>query len=193
MGDASSNVEAIASTAVVDAVLGGRARMLDEPFQVQRGVQVPPGTFNFNEWEFTYNTNPARRVYGRFTFEPNQFYDGTSRNVSAATGVRVTSRLSSELQYTRNDVELHGGGFVLDLAVLRVDYAFSPRMTLRSLTQYNSSSHELSSSIRFNYTYRPGSDLYIVYNDLRPTGLPPGTFGPSDRQLVLKLNYMLAW
>jgi hypothetical protein len=166
--------------------------VLDQPFPVQRDVQVPAGTYRFDEWTFMYNTNPARRVYGRFTFQPNEFYDGTRRNLSLALGVRPTSRFSSELEYTRDDVDLPHGDFLLNLAILRVDYAFSPRMTLRSLTQYNSSSHELSSSIRFNYTYRPGSDLYIVYNDLRPSGLPRGTFGPSDRQLIVKLNYMLA-
>jgi hypothetical protein len=166
--------------------------VLDEPFQVHRDVQIPIGTYHYDEWTFTYNTSQARRLYGRFSFHPNQFYDGTSRNLSFAAGVRATSRFSSELQYTRNDVRLPHGEFVLNLGILRVDYTFTPRMTLRSLTQYNSSSREVSSSIRFNYTYRPGSDLYIVYNDLRPTGLPQGTFGPTDRHLVIKLNYLLA-
>ncbi|MGH7551663.1 MAG: DUF5916 domain-containing protein [Longimicrobiales bacterium] len=166
--------------------------VLDAPFQVQSDVTIPPGSYGFSEWSFTYNTNPARRLYARFGYQPNEFYDGTSRNVSVATGLRVSSRFSTELEYDRNDVQLPYGDFLLNLAVLRVDYAFSPRMTLRSLTQYNSSAHEVSNSIRFNYTYRPGSDLYIVYNDLRPSGLPGGTFGPTDRQLTVKINYMLA-
>jgi uncharacterized protein DUF5916/cellulose/xylan binding protein with CBM9 domain len=167
--------------------------VLEQPFQVQPNVQVPVGSYRYNEWTFTYNTNPARRVYARTTYQPNEYYDGTSRNLSLAAGLRATSRFSSELEYTRNDVALPQGGFLLNLAVLRFDYAFSPRMTLRSLMQYNSSSHEVSSSIRFNYTYRPGSDLYVVYNDLRPSGRPAGTFGPHDRHLIIKMNYMLAW
>jgi hypothetical protein len=166
--------------------------VLDVPFQVQSDVTIPVGSYGFNEWSFTYNTNPARRLYARFGFQPNEFYDGTARNVSVATGLRATSRFSTELEYSRNDVQLPYGDFLLNLAILRVDYAFSPRMTLRSLTQYNSAAHEVSNSIRFNYTYRPGSDLYIVYSDLRPSGLPDGTFGPTDRQLIVKINYMLA-
>ena len=166
--------------------------VLDEPFQVHRNVQIPTGAYGYDEWMFTVNTSQARRLYGRLTFQPNEFYDGTSRNLSVAAGVRPSSRFSSELQYTRNDVRLPHGDFLLNLGILRVDYAFSPRMTLRSLMQYNSSAHEVSSSVRFHYTYRPGSDLYIVYNDLRPSGLPRGMFGPTDRQLVIKLNYLLA-
>ena len=68
----------------------------------------------------------------------------------------------------------------------------SPRATIRSLTQYNSLTHEFTNSIRFNFIYRPGSDLYIVYNDLQQTGLPTDVFTPTDRQIVVKMNYLLA-
>ncbi|MGH9383905.1 MAG: hypothetical protein ACRD2N_06440 [Vicinamibacterales bacterium] len=75
--------------------------------------------------------------------------------------------------------------------MLRVDYTFSPRMTIRSLTQYNSSTHEVFNNIRFNLIHRPGSDLYIVYNELRQTGLPADIFAQKDRQLGVKVNYLV--
>ena len=93
---------------------------------------------------------------------------------------------------SRNDVKMPWGNFVSNLAILRVDYAVSPRATIRSLTQYNSLTHEVTNSVRFNFIYRPGSDLYVVYNDLQQTGLPMSAFAPSDRQIVVKLNYLLA-
>jgi glycosylphosphatidylinositol transamidase (GPIT) subunit GPI8 len=68
----------------------------------------------------------------------------------------------------------------------------SPRATVRTLTQYNSLARDVTTSVRFNYIYRPGSDLYIVYNDLRQTGIARDTFAPSDRQFVVKINYLLA-
>ena len=77
------------------------------------------------------------------------------------------------------------------MSTLRVDYTFSPRMTIRSLTQYNTSSHEVTNNVRFNFIYRPGSDLYVVYNDLSQTGLPADIFGKQDRQLVVKMTYLL--
>jgi len=137
-------------------------------------------------------TNPAKRIYERFTWNPMQFYDGTKQAVSAAIGVRGGSHLSTELSVSRNDVKMPFGNFVSNLGILRVDYAVSPRATVRSLTQYNSLTHEVTASVRFNFIYRPGSDLYIVYNDLQQTGLPTDVFKPSDRQIVVKLNYLLA-
>ena len=64
-------------------------------------------------------------------------------------------------------------------------------MTIRSLTQYNTSTHEISNNVRFNLIHRPGSDLFVVYNDLQQTGLPADIFPQKDRQLVVKVNYLI--
>jgi hypothetical protein len=165
--------------------------VLDHPFRIRPDVAIPPGTYNSKELMLTYNTSPGRRFYERFTYSPMEFYGGTRHQVSAAAGVRASSRLSSEVQFNRNDVETPWGEFLVTQTTLRVDYTFSPRMTIRSLTQYNSSTHQISNNIRYNFIHRPGSDLYIVYNELRETGLPSDIFAQKDRQLVVKLNYLL--
>ena len=61
------------------------------------------------------------------------------------------------------------GDFLVNLATLRVDYTFSPRMTIRSLTQYNTSTNEISNNIRFNLIHHPLSDFFIVYNEQQYT------------------------
>ena len=137
------------------------------------------------------NTSPGKKFFQRVTWQPDEFYGGTRRAISYAVGARATSRLSSELQYSRNDVKMPWGDFLVNLTTLRVDYTFSPRMTIRSLTQYNTSTNEVSNNIRFNLIHRPGSDLFVVYNDLRQTGLPADVFAQKDRQLVVKLNYLI--
>ena len=78
---------------------------------------------------------------------------------------------------------LPGGAFVADLASLRVDFTISPRMTLRTLSQYNSTTSELSHSVRFNWIYSPGSDIYVAYDELRLDG-DPSDAGPARPALV---------
>jgi hypothetical protein len=175
----------------INVVFNQTLDVLDAPFRIRPNVTIPAGTYRMNEWMFTYNTSPGRRLYERFTVSPVEFYDGTRLSLSAAAGVRVSSRLSAEAQYNRNDVKMPWGNFLVNLSSLRVDYTFSPRMTVRSLTQYNTSTHELSNNVRFNFIYRPGSDIYIVYNDLSQTGLPADIFGRKDRQFVVKMTYLL--
>jgi hypothetical protein len=165
--------------------------VLDRPFRIRPDVTIPAGSYQSNEWILTYNTSPGRRIYERLTVSPMEFYGGTRLQISAAAGVRASSRLAAEVQFNRNDVRMPWGDFLVNLTTMRVDYTFSPRMTIRSLTQYNSATHEISNNIRFNFIYRPGSDLYIVYNELAQTGLPADIFGQKDRQLVVKLTYLL--
>jgi hypothetical protein len=165
--------------------------VIDVPFRIRPDVTIPAGRYSMHEWYFTLNTSPGKRFYSRATVTPVDFYGGSRLNTSLAAGARVSSRFSTELQYNRNDVKMPWGDFVVDLSTLRVDYTFSPRMTVRSLTQYNTSTHEISNNVRFNFIYRPGSDIYVVYNDLSQTGLPADIFGRKDRQLVVKATYLL--
>jgi hypothetical protein len=163
---------------------------LEAPFRIQRGVTIPVGAYRFGEWDFTFNSDPSRRVYQRFSFSPQTFYDGTRTDVSAAIGLRASSQFAAEAQYTRNDVDVPWGAFVVDLARVRLDLAVSPRMTVRTLSQYNSSTRQLTNSIRLNFIYRPGSDLYVVYDELRAD--PRGAPELRNRQLVLKMTYLLS-
>ena len=165
--------------------------VLDVPFRIRPDVTIPVGAYSMNEWYFTVNTSPGRRLYERVTVSPVQFYGGTRLNLAAAAGIRASSRLSAEMQYNRNDVKMPWGDFLVNLSTVRVDYTFTPRMTIRSLTQYSDSTHEISNNVRFNFIYRPGSDIYVVYNDLSQTGLPADIFGRKDRQFVVKATYLL--
>ena len=77
--------------------------------------------------------------------------------------------------------------------------ALSPEMTLRTLSQFNSTSREISTSIRFNWIYSPGSDIYIAYDELRldtdPLFLDPHVRRSPwlrNRQLTVKMTYLLS-
>ncbi|MEE8350496.1 MAG: DUF5916 domain-containing protein, partial [Acidobacteriota bacterium] len=164
--------------------------VLDNPFVISQDVIIPPGTYTFGAWVFQYNTDPSRWLYAKLRYSPQTFFDGFRKDIDATLGIRATRRLSAELRYRRNAVELPWGDFKVNLGTLRLDYSFSPRMTLRTLLQYNSDLREFNSSIRFHFIYRPGSDLYLVYNDLRRD--PLDLHETRDRQLVLKLNYMFS-
>ncbi|TVR56719.1 MAG: hypothetical protein EA421_02825 [Gemmatimonadales bacterium] len=83
----------------------------------------------------------------------------------------------------------------------RLDYAISPDMGLRSVTQYNSLTEQWSSSARFRYTYRPGSDIFLVYDNVRRDGLREAHLDGHiaqfqeirDHQIILKATYLMAW
>ncbi len=174
---------------------------LDVPFPIRNtGVTVPAGAYRFGEWVFSYQSDPSRRLYARTRFSPQTFFDGTRVDLQATAGLRATSRVSAEGVFNRSDVDLPWGEFVADLASLRLDLTLSPRVTLRSLSQYNSLTGELSNSIRFNWIYSPGSDVYVAYDELRLDDLflfdPHVRRSPwgdvRNRQIAVKMTYLLS-
>ena len=80
-----------------------------------------------------------------------------------------------------------------ELGALRVDYTFSPTLSLRTLSQYNSSSDQWSTSARLRYIYRPGSDIYVVYDEVRRdvNGIPVREEF-RDRRLIIKATFLLS-
>ena len=79
------------------------------------------------------------------------------------------------------------GEFTTDLIGTRLLYAFTPRAFFNAFIQYNADTRQLSSNIRLNITYRPLSDLYVVYNDTRDGGRKEVV----GRSLVIKLTRMV--
>jgi len=165
---------------------------LDHPFRIS-GVTIPAGDYTFHDWRVSFNSNPSRRVNFSVAWEPQTFYDGDRTDVSVSAGVRITPQLATSGRFSRNDVRLPGGDFVADVGSFQLDYALSPAMSLRGLVQHNSITDQWSTSARFRYIYRPGSDLFIVYDEIRRDvhGLPVVN-EIRDRQLIIKMTYLFA-
>ena len=168
---------------------------LDEPFPVGGSVVVDPGDYSFWDLTITFTSNPARRFFYRLRYKPQTFYDGDRTDMSANAGLRVTSQLATSASFSRNDLDLPSGSFKADIASFQLDYALSPALSLRSIAQYNSTSEQWSASARFRYIYRPGSDIYIVYDEVRrDTTIPVSPFVEEfhNRQLIVKMTYLLS-
>ncbi|MEM7415061.1 MAG: DUF5916 domain-containing protein [Gemmatimonadota bacterium] len=160
------------------------------------GVTIPVGDYDFGELRVSFDSNPSRRVYYGGMFAPQQFYGGDRWDAQATLGARINDRLSAEARYTRNDVDLPSGDFEVDLASLRVDFAISPTMSVRSVTQYNSQRSQFGAAARFRWTYRPGSDIYIVYDEVQrdptaPLNDPFADLYFRDRSLIIKATFLV--
>ena len=162
----------------------------DMPFEITDDVMIPAGSYRFGQPRLRYSTDPSQRLYGGLEYSPQTFFAGTRNDYSGTIGLRANSRIATEATFSRSDVDLPGGAFTADLASLRVDYALSPEMTLRTLTQYNSTTDSVSTSVRFNWIYLPGSDLYVAYDELRAD--LPGVAWLQNRQLAIKMTYLLS-
>ena len=161
---------------------------LPRPFRIADGIVLPVGGYDYRTLTVQYNRANRQRIAGNTSFETGTFYNGrrTAFGVSAGR-MNVTPRFSVEPTYTLNLVDLDEGEFTSQLIGSRVTFTSTPFMFTSALVQYNSSSRSLSANVRLRWEYRPGSELFVVYNDERNT---MGRAFPDlmNRAFIIKVN-----
>ena len=115
-------------------------------------------------------------------------YGGTIKSVSGEVSAAPSPNLAFALRVNRNVVDLPNGDFTADLATLRLTVAPSTKFVVNTLIQYNALDNDIGANVRLAYTFRPGSDLFLVYNERR--GDPTSLWAPRDRAGLIKLTYL---
>lgn len=140
---------------------------LPEPFEISDGVILPVGGYDFQNVKLSYTLGAQHWLPSTITYQRGGFWSGDMDALSFNGRIQVASKFSLEPRVGLNWVRLPEGDFTTRLVSARLNLTFSPRMALSSFVQYKSSSNSLSTSLRFRWEYRPGSDLFFVYSDGR--------------------------
>ncbi len=164
--------------------------LLTEPFEVYPDFVIPVGGYDFQNVRMSYQLGPQRTISGRVTYQFGGFFGGSRNEWSYRGRIETSPRLSLEPNVSVNRVALPQGSFTATLLGGRTTVNVSPRMSLSALVQYASFERELLTNIRFRWEYQPGSDLFVVYNDGRETGLDQPLFLMS-RSFAVKLTRLV--
>lgn len=161
---------------------------LQAPFTIAPGVVLPPGSYDWGVLGFDYNSDPSENVsiQGRFDF--GEFWTGTRRGGSSTMTVRRGATFSGSITAEHNDVKLPQGNFKSTLQAVRLNYFFSPRIFVQTLTQYNNQQNIWGANIRFGWLNTAGTGLFIVFNDGRSAS---GFFDwdkPQQRSVFVKFT-----
>ena len=159
---------------------------LFEDFEIQPGIIVPPGDYTFYDWSVFMNTNEGRLVSTHVRLNVGELYDGDRIGSNISVNFRPSAYFRSRTEWNRDDIDLPGGDFVTTIWRQRFNVSFSPNVFLNSFIQYSDTDELLSMNTRFNWIYKPGADLFIVYNQNWLDG------NNRDRALIFKFTYLWA-
>ena len=164
--------------------------LLLQPFRIASGVTIPRGGYSFDTLGATYTRGLQHKVAGVLSLEEGGFYEGRQTVFGYSTGrIALRMRLSLEPSASINWVDLPAGAFTAQIYRARINYTFTPLMFFSGLTQYNSSSHAVSTNLRLRWEYGPGSELFVVYTEEQNTSARLGRFsGVQNRALAVKVN-----
>jgi len=107
---------------------------------------------------FTYNISSRFGGY---------YADGHRYNITADAGYRFQPYASITLNAAYNDIRLPApwNNTKFWLIGPRIDITFTNTIFLTTFVQYNSQQKNINLNTRFQWRYRPASDLFLVYTD----------------------------
>jgi hypothetical protein len=92
-------------------------------------------------------------------------WDGEVDSLQTTLRVALGSHFEAGPTWTVSRADLPNGAFTAHVLGLRFGWAFSTRLFARAYVQYNSLDDKWITNLRLNFIHRPGSDLYVVFND----------------------------
>ena len=169
---------------------GGSTR-LDEGFALSDSVPVPAG--QYDTWSFNWfaSTSQRRPIVLRTNLTLQGMYGGTIHSLGGELSAAPSPNLALAFNVNRSLVDLPGGSFTTDLATMRLTVALSTKLVANTLLQYNAFERDLGANFRVGYTFRPGSDLFLVFNERRGDGTR--LWAPRERAGLVKLTYLSRW
>ena len=136
---------------------------LDVGFNLQ-GQEIPEGDHNFTSFQVSGQTSSSRMIAAEVQVEFGEFYSGTRRGFLIDAIARPTAKFSIEPFIEFNRITLLGEEFDANAFGGRIGYSFSTTLFAKLFSQWSTDRDILSANFLINYIYRPGSDIYLVFD-----------------------------
>ena len=115
------------------------------------------------------------------------YFNGNRTFVSADLGYRLQPYFSMTMSTSFNNISMPApwNNNTFWLVGPRIDVTFTNKLFFTTFVQYNNQQNNINVNTRFQWRYKPASDLFLVYTD----NYFPAPFNVKNRALVLKFNY----
>ena len=152
------------------------------------GKFLPAGSdYNYSHFYTTFTSNNRKPLNATITYTKGGFFNGQYDMVDTKVVYRVQPYVNFTLNTTYTNMRLpkpfeHRHFWLIGP---KLDVTFSPKVYLTTFVQYNEQLNNTNLNIRFQWRYKPVSDLFIVYTD----NYFVNTREVRNRALVLKMTY----
>jgi len=169
--------------------LDDRFERIFESFQVSGDATVEPGDYNYRAGSVSFRSSAGRPLSGSLSFTKGGFWGGNRTSAALRMTWRADYRLSLNLSANRNQVSFPDTDFTADVYGARVKFTPTTQITTSAFVQYNQSTDEMVTNLRFNFIHAPRSDLFVVYTERR--SLDEGRM--LDQSITVKLTKLLVF
>ena len=160
------------------------------PISFTGKTPLPVSRYRYSTSSLQYNSD-IRKLFNYFIgVAGGTFYNGEVKQIQAGFTVRKQPYVSFTMAFEYNKLSFpkNYGETTLFLIAPRVEINFSTTLFWTTFIQFNTQNNNFNLNSRFQWRYKPMSDLFVVYTDNYFTD---PFFKNKNRALVFKLNYWL--
>ncbi len=151
---------------------------------------IPPAQYNFSQISIQGNTDKRHMFYIQAGIQAGKFYNGHLLQQTTSFNFRRQpwGNFAIDFEYDRLRFPSTYGRADLYLAGSRAEISFSTKVFWTTFLQYNTQLDNFNINSRFQWRFRPMSDIYIVYTDNYFTS---AFLKSKARGIILKMNWWL--
>ena len=137
---------------------------LFEPFEIQPGVIIPTGDYDFYFLWSKLTTSPHRPVSIEVNPKIGQFYNGDIIDINTIVRWRPTRNFYITLERRVFDVDLPAGDFEFEINRARFNVNFTPTLSWTNYLQQESETHIMTLQSQLRWIIVPGNELTVTLN-----------------------------
>lgn len=151
---------------------------------------LPKGTYRFTQFRVQYESDSRAKFIVEAGFRAGGFYNGTLQQYKMELLYRAQPWGRFSVAFEQNELKFPDpyGNESLFLIAPRIEINFSNSLFWTTFIQYNTQENNININSRFQWRYKPMSDLFVVYTD---NYFSDPFLKNRNRALVFKLNYWL--
>lgn len=165
---------------------------LTSPFDPSRndGKELNEGDeYDYWRYRFFYRSDRRKNFIYSISVNNGEFFNGKLFSAASEITLRLPPILQVQMNINYNRITLPAEFNDAELILIgpRIDLTLSNKVFFTTFVQYNTQADNLGHNSRFQWRFKPVSDLFIVYTDNYVTP----SFTTRNRAIVVKLNYWL--
>ena len=134
------------------------------PFEIQPGVVIPTGDYDFYYIWSKLSTSDHRPVSIEVTPKIGEFYNGDLIDLRAVVRWRPTPNFYITLERHVFDVDLPAGDFEFEINRARFNINFTPTLSWTNYLQQESETHVMTLQSQLRWIIVPGNELTVTLN-----------------------------
>ncbi len=148
---------------------------------------INKGGYNYRDGYIFYKTDVRKRFTGSASANVGSYYSGLKVTSNLTLAYRAQPYAILSLAYDQNQIWLPNGRKAsLHLIGPKFEFSFTRSIFFTTFFQYNTQADNFNINARFQWRFKPMSDLYLVYTDNYDQ-----TLSVKNRAVVLKLIWWI--